>query len=96
MTIVLVSHSMEDVARFVDRLIVMNKGEVVYDGTPREVFRHVDELEAMGLAAPQVTYMMHQLRKHGFDVDPDVITIEEAKREVLKALDERRQNAWPK
>lgn len=96
MTIVLVSHSMDDVAEYVNRIVVMNHGKKIFDNEPREVFRHVDELETMGLAAPQVTYMMHQLRKNGFDVDTDVITLEEAKREVLKALDEKRQNAWPK
>lgn len=86
MTIVLVSHSMEDVARFVDRLIVMNKGEAVYDGTPREVFRHYKELEKIGLAAPQVTYLMHALKEKGFDVDTDVITIEEAKAELSRVF----------
>ncbi len=96
MTIVLVSHSMDDVAEYVNRIVVMDHGRKMYDDAPREVFRHVEELEAMGLAAPQVTYMMHQLRKNGFDVNPDSITIEEAKEEVLKALEKRHQNAWRK
>lgn len=96
MTIVLVSHSMDDVAEYVNRIVVMDHGRKMYDDAPREVFRHVEELEAMGLAAPQVTYMMHQLRKNGFDVNPDAITIEEAKEEVLKALEKRHQNAWRK
>ena len=96
MTIVLVSHSMDDVAEYVNRIVVMDHGRKIFDDVPREVFRHVEQLEAMGLAAPQVTYMMHQLRKNGFDVDPDAITIEEAKEEILKALAERRQNAWQK
>lgn len=96
MTIVLVSHSMDDVAEYVNRIVVMDHGRKMYDDAPREVFRHVEELEAMGLAAPQVTYMMHQLRKNGFDVNPDAITIEEAKEEVLKALEKRYQNAWRK
>lgn len=96
MTIVLVSHSMDDVAEYVNRIVVMDHGRKMYDDAPREVFRHVEELEAMGLAAPQVTYMMHQLRKNGFDVNPDAITIEEAKEEVLKALEKRHQNAWQK
>ncbi len=96
MTIVLVSHSMDDVAEYVNRIVVMDHGRKMFDDVPREVFRHVEELESMGLAAPQVTYMMHQLRKNGFDVDPDAITIEEAKEEILKALAERRQNAWQK
>ena len=96
MTIVLVSHSMDDVAEYVNRIVVMDHGRKMFDDAPREVFRHVEELEAMGLAAPQVTYMMHQLRKNGFDVNPDAITIEEAQEEVLKALEKRHQNAWRK
>ncbi|MDO5410767.1 MAG: energy-coupling factor transporter ATPase [Lachnospiraceae bacterium] len=86
MTIVLVSHSMEDVARYVDRLIVMNKGEAVFDGTPREVFRHYKELEKIGLAAPQVTYLMHELKRKGLDVNTDVITVEEAREELARVL----------
>lgn len=86
MTIVLVSHSMEDVARFVDRLIVMNKGEAVYDGTPREVFRHYKELEKIGLAAPQVTYLMYKLKEKGFDVNTDIITVEEARIELMRVF----------
>ena len=78
MTVVLVSHSMEDVARYVDRIIVMNKGEKMLDSTPKEVFRHYKELEEVGLAAPQVTYVMHDLKDRGFDVSPDATTIEEA------------------
>jgi energy-coupling factor transport system ATP-binding protein len=85
-TIILVSHSMEDVARYVDRIIVMNQGEVMYHDTPREVFRHYKELEAVGLAAPQVTYLMHTLKEKGFAVDEDATTIEEARDEILKAL----------
>ena len=86
MTIILVSHSMEDVARYVDRLIVMNHGEVVYDGTPREVFHHYKDLEKIGLAVPQVTYLMHALKDKGFDVDTDAITIEEAKAELSRVF----------
>lgn len=77
-TIVLVSHSMEDVARYVDRIIVMNQGQVRFDGTPKEVFRHYRELEEIGLAAPQVTYLMQELKAKGADVDTDVTTVEEA------------------
>lgn len=86
MTIILVSHSMEDVARYVDRLIVMNHGEVAYDGTPREVFHHYKDLEKIGLAVPQVTYLMHALKDKGFDVDTDAITIEEAKGELSRVF----------
>lgn len=77
-TVILVSHSMEDVARYVDRIIVMNQGEVRFDGVPKEVFRHYRELEEIGLAAPQVTYLMQELRGKGASVDTDATTIEEA------------------
>lgn len=86
MTIILVSHSMEDVAKYVQRIIVMDDGEVMYDGVPREVFRHYKELERIGLSAPQVTYLMHELAEWGYPVDTDAITVEEAKRSILKAL----------
>lgn len=86
MTVVLVSHSMEDVARYVDRIIVMNKGEKMLDSTPKEVFRHYKELEEVGLAAPQVTYVMHDLKDRGFDVLPDATTIEEAADEIMRSF----------
>lgn len=86
MTILLVSHSMEDVAEYVDRIIVMNQGKVMYDDTPRNVFKHYRELESVGLAAPQVTYIMHDLRKKGLPVDVDATTIEEAAEEIYQAL----------
>jgi len=85
-TIILVSHSMEDVAKYVDRIIVMNQGSVMYDGAPKEVFRQYEELEEIGLAAPQVTYLMHELREKGLHVDLDATTIEEAKKSILSAL----------
>ncbi|MDE6221707.1 MAG: energy-coupling factor transporter ATPase [Lachnospiraceae bacterium] len=81
-TVLLVSHSMDDVAKYVDRIIVMNKGRVMYDDAPREVFRHYQELETIGLAAPQVTYIMKHLRDHGYDVSDEVTTIEEARDEI--------------
>ena len=83
-TVILVSHSMEDVAKYVDRLIVMDHGSVQFDGTPKEVFAHYKELESMGLAAPQVTYIMHSLRAKGANVG-DATTVEEARDEILKA-----------
>ena len=86
MTVVLVSHSMEAVARYVDRIIVMNKGEKMLDSTPKEVFRHYKELEEVGLAAPQVTYVMHDLKDRGFDVSPDATTIEEAADEIMRSF----------
>ena len=85
-TVILVSHSMEDVAKYVERIIVMNQGEVLHDGAPREVFRHYKELESVGLAAPQVTYIVHTLKDKGFDVDEDATTIEEAKETILEAF----------
>ena len=88
-TVLLVSHSMDDVAKYVDRIIVMNKGRVMYDDEPREVFRQYQSLEAVGLAAPQVTYIMKELREHGYDVSDEVTTIEEAKREILAYFRER-------
>ena len=85
-SVVLVSHSMEDVANYVERIIVMNKGKVMFDDVPHRVFSHVKELEAVGLAAPQVTYILHQLKDNGFDVDPSATTIEEAKETILQAV----------
>ncbi len=86
MTIILVSHSMEDMARYADRLLVMNHGEKAFDGTPKEIFRHYQELEQMGLAAPQVTYVIHALRERGVKVDEDITTVEEARKSLLKVL----------
>lgn len=78
LTVILVSHSMEDVARYAGRIIVMNHGEKMYDGTPKEVFSHYRELETIGLAAPQVTYIIHELRTKGLPVPEDIMTVEEA------------------
>ena len=86
MTIILVSHSMEDVAEYVERIIVMNQGAVLYDDVPGEVFKHSEELERIGLAAPQMTYMMNRLEQEGFAVNTNVTTIHEAKQEILKCF----------
>jgi energy-coupling factor transport system ATP-binding protein len=88
-TIILVSHSMEDVAKYVGRIIVMNQGEAMYDGTPKEVFSHYKELEKVGLAAPQVTYIMNALADKGFGVGTDATTIEEATEEIFRAYQKR-------
>ena len=88
-TIILVSHSMEDVAKYVDRIIVMNQGEAMFDGTPKEVFSHYKELEQVGLAAPQVTYIMHALAEKGFDAGTDATTIEEATEAIFRAYQKR-------
>lgn len=85
-TVILVSHSMEDVARYVDRIMVMNKGELIFDDTPKKVFQHYKELENVGLAAPEVTYIMNDLKQAGFAVDTTAITVEEAKKSILNAL----------
>ena len=88
-TIILVSHSMEDVAKYVGRIIVMNQGEVMYDGTPKEVFSHYKELESVGLAAPQVTYIMNALAEKGFPVSTDATTIEKATEAIYGVYQKR-------
>lgn len=82
-TVILVSHSMDDVAKYVDRIIVMNQGRIMYDDEPREVFQHYQALEEVGLSAPQITYIMKDLQEHGYDVRGDIMTIEEA-RDAIK------------
>lgn len=85
-TVVLVSHSMEDVAKYVERIIVMNQGSVMYDDAPKNVFRHYRELEQIGLAAPQVTYLMHELKERGYAVCTDATTVAEAGQEILRVM----------
>ena len=85
-TVVLVSHSMEDVANYVNRIVVMNKGEILFDDVPKKVFAHYKELETIGLAAPQVTYMMHKLLEEGFPVKTDATTIKEAAAEIMRVM----------
>lgn len=86
MTTIIVSHSMEDVAKIADRVIVLNKGKAVLDGVPRDIFKNIDMLESIGLAVPQVTYLERALKEKGFKLEGDMITVEEAKRVILKAL----------
>jgi energy-coupling factor transport system ATP-binding protein len=85
-TIILVSHSMEDIAKYADRLIVMNKGSVMFNDTPHGVFTHYKDLEAIGLAAPQVTYVMNDLKNKGIPVSNLPTTVEEAKKEILRVF----------
>ena len=85
-TVVLVSHSMEDMANYADRLIVLEKGKVRFEDTPRAVFLHAEELEEMGLKAPQVSYIMRDLHEKGWDVAMSITTIDEAVEEILKAV----------
>lgn len=87
-TIILVSHSMEDVAKYVGRIIVMNRGEVLFDDIPKKVFKNYKKLEEVGLAAPQSTYIMNALKERGLDVDTDAMTVEEAATSIIKALKE--------
>ncbi len=85
-TVILVSHSMEDIAKYVDRIIVMDDGKVKYDGVPKEVFQHYKELEEIGLAAPQVTYAVKALEEKGWNIDTTATTVEEAKNAIMQAL----------
>ena len=86
MTIILVSHSMDDVARYVERIVVMGHGKKVFDDTPKNVFKHYIELEDLGLSAPQITYIMNTLRDYGLDVKTDALTVEEAAEEILRKV----------
>ncbi len=86
MTIILVSHSMEDVAKVADKIFVMDEGRCALNGTPKDVFKEVDTLEKVGLAVPQVTYLMRELNKVGFKLPDDIFTLEQAKKELLKIL----------
>ncbi|MFR2266647.1 MAG: energy-coupling factor transporter ATPase, partial [Clostridium sp.] len=83
MTIILVSHSMEDVGKLAEKIIVMNDGHIELQGKPKEVFREIDTLERIGLAVPQVTYLMRELKRKGFNVSEDIFTVEKAKSELL-------------
>lgn len=89
LTVILVSHSMEDIAKYVDRIVVMNKGSKMFDDEPKKVFAHYKELEKVGLAAPQVTYMMHALAEKGMQVNTEATTIEEAVETILTAMENR-------
>lgn len=88
-TVILVSHSMEDVARYVDRIIVVNDGKILFDDTPKQVFQHYKELESVGLAAPQVTYVVKALKEKGWDIYTTATTVEEAKEAILLAIKKR-------
>ena len=87
LTVILVSHSMEDIAKYVDRIVVMNDGSKLYDDEPKAVFAQYKELENIGLAAPQVTYLMHELAEKGVPVDVEATTIDEAVKSIAKVLE---------
>ncbi|MBB6624970.1 energy-coupling factor transporter ATPase [Clostridium gasigenes] len=91
MTIVLVSHSMEDVGKVAERIIVMSKGGVVLEGVPAKVFKEIDKLESIGLGVPQVTYLMRSLKQKGFDVSEDIFTVDQGRLELLRVLKENRK-----
>lgn len=86
MTIILVSHSMEDVAKIADRILVMNHGKCILDGKPNEIFKEIDTLESIGLAVPEVTYLVRELRKKGFNISEDIFTVQQAKEEIISYL----------
>jgi energy-coupling factor transport system ATP-binding protein len=88
MTIILVSHSMEDVAKLADRILVMHKGKCILDGAPQKVFSEVDTLESVGLAVPQVTYLVKKLKDKGFNISTNIFTVDQAKNEILRILNE--------
>lgn len=85
-TVILVTHSMEDVARLVDRIIVMERGCVALDGTPVEIFRQADRLQDMGLGIPQITELMRELQAQGLDVNTDILRVEQAEEEIIRIM----------
>lgn len=89
-TVIIVSHSMEDMAKIANRLIVMNKGAIVLDGEPKNVFKHIDLLEEIGLAVPQISYLIRSLRAQGFELDDEIITVEEAKHAIIKHINKQK------
>ncbi|MGB4440101.1 MAG: energy-coupling factor transporter ATPase [Sedimentibacter sp.] len=88
-TVVLVSHSMEDIAKLVNRVIVLYKGKIHMEGTPKQIYSQAEELEKIGLGIPQVAQIVNELRKRGFNIKPDILTVEEAKEEILKEVRRR-------
>lgn len=89
-TIILVSHSMDDISKLAEKILVMNRGEIAFFDTPENVFTHTKELEKIGLAAPQITYLMQELKKKYPDINDKVFTIEEAKKEIVRVLGDKK------
>lgn len=90
LTVILVSHSMEDIAKLVDKIIVMDKGKIALKGTPREIFKQAESLEKIGLGIPQITNLVRKLRERGIDIRDDILTVEEAKNEILNLVREKK------
>lgn len=90
-TVILVSHSMEDIARMVKRVVVMNRGEIQMDGTPIEIFKQSDRLEEIGLSVPQITYFMRRLKNYVPEINENIFTVEDAKAEILKCISLKKQ-----
>lgn len=89
-TVILVSHSMEDIAKLVEKVIVLYKGKVHMQGSPKEIYRNAEELVRIGLGVPQIVEVVMELRKNGFNIKDDIITVEEAKNEIIKELRRRK------
>jgi energy-coupling factor transport system ATP-binding protein len=89
-TVVLVSHSMEDIAKLVERVVVLSKGKIHMQGTPKEIYSQAEELQNIGLGIPQIASIVKELRSRGFNIKPDILSVEEAKEEILKEV--RRRN----
>jgi energy-coupling factor transport system ATP-binding protein len=89
MTVILVSHSMEDVAKVANRILVMDNGQCILDGPPQKIFKEINTLESVGLAVPQVTYLVRELNKKGFNLSEDIFTLEQAKQEILRILNKK-------
>ncbi|MEG1294909.1 MAG: energy-coupling factor transporter ATPase, partial [Niameybacter sp.] len=87
LTILLISHSMEDVARYAKELIVLYRGEVAFTGETREIFKHRNELEKIGLGVPQIRHIMDELKEKGMDIDNNVLTVEEAAQKLIQYLE---------
>ncbi len=90
MTVILVSHSMEDIARLVNRIIVLDRGTVAMDDVPAQIFKKAEELEKIGLSAPQITYVIRKLRDKGLEIREDIFTVHQAKKELLTLLEEKK------
>lgn len=88
-TVILVSHSMEDIAKLVNKVVVLYKGKIHMEGTPKEIYTQAEELRNIGLGVPQVAQIVNELRKKGFNIKPDILTVEEAKEEILKEVRKR-------